>query len=87
MELSNEKNQKLKELMAKMECKKDFECYKCGFENLCNGKLAGGQIVTCERATSNCSEEKRQNCDFSLSFGDGFVCRCPIRIYAAKILK
>ena len=87
MELSNEKNQKLKELMAKMECKKDFECYRNKFENLCDGKPVGGNFVKCERASLKCSEEKFQSCDFSVSFGCDFFCTCPMRVYAAKILK
>ena len=84
MELSHEKNQKLKELMAKMECKKDFECYKHKFENFCDGKLVGEQFVKCERSSFECSEKKFQSCDFSVSFGYGFFCSCPIRIYVAK---
>ena len=87
MELKEVEREQLKEIMSEMSCKKNFECYKCGFENLCNGEPVGGHFVKCERANSKCSEEKRLNCDFSISFGYGFVCRCPIRIYVAKIVK
>jgi hypothetical protein len=87
MRLKEVEREQLKEIMSEMSCKRDFECYKHGFENLCDGKLVGEDFLKCERTNSNCSEEKRRNCDFSISFGYGFVCRCPMRVYVAKIVK
>ncbi|MCJ7692006.1 MAG: hypothetical protein MUO22_01150 [Sedimentisphaerales bacterium] len=84
MKLKEEERKQLKEIMSEMSCERNFECYKCKFENCCDGKLVGEDFVKCEGSNSKCSEEKRRNCDFSISFGYGFVCRCPIRIYAAR---
>jgi len=87
MKLKEEEREQLKEIMSEMSCKKEFECYRSKFENFCDGELVGENFVKCERASLKCSEEKFQSCDFSVSFGYGFVCRCLMRVYVAKIVK
>ena len=64
-------------IMAEMECPKGFRCYKSEFTKLCKAQKL---IDEC----ANCLEENPQNCKFSLRFGSGHVCRCPLRVYAAN---
>ena len=87
MELSNGQKEELNKLMAETKCKKDFECHKSNFKNCCEGELIGNNFVRCERDSLKCSVEKFESCDFSVSFGYGFLCNCPLRIYAAQNLK
>jgi hypothetical protein len=33
-----------------------------------------------------CLEHNPTHCEFSISYGDGHYCRCPLRVYIAKKL-
>jgi hypothetical protein len=74
---------KIEEIMAEMECEKDFECYKSEFNDICKAKNSGIYSYV------DCLEEMQEArlCQFSLSFGEGFLCKCPLRVYIAKNLK
>ncbi len=81
--MEQEDKVEVEQIIAQMECVKDFECYKSGFERLCkvrNGGLKGHVWCMEERNVS-------LNCRFSLWFGDGMLCKCPLRVYIAKRLK
>ncbi len=70
----------LKRIMAGMRCAKDFICSKSGFKNLCKANyIEHGNLV-------ECLDEKPRRCSFSLTFGDTFLCICPVRVYIAKEL-
>lgn len=79
--MDEEQKKRIEEIMAGMECKKDFECYKTGLEKLCKARdnRLPGYV--------ECLEEKPVACEFALHFGDGVLCRCPVRVYLAKELK
>jgi hypothetical protein len=72
----------IEQIMARMECAKDFECYKSGFEKMGRAKDGGlNNYVWCLE-----EDGKARDCGFSLSFGNGILCRCPLRVYVAKNL-
>lgn len=81
MEITQEHDSKIQEIMREMQCPRDFECYKSGFENLSKVRIIG------DNALIECLEEKAQTCNFGLSFGYGYMCRCPLRKYIAKNYK
>lgn len=77
-----EKHKKrIEEIMAEMDCPKDFQCHKNGFERLCKAKDAGmpGYV--------DCLEENALDCEFRVPFGVDAFCRCGVRVYIAKELK
>jgi hypothetical protein len=76
-----ELEKKLREVIGDLECPKDFKCCVEGFENLCKAEDIGLD------SHLKCLEEHPVNCPFSVSFGRSYFCRCPLRVYIAKILK
>ena len=74
-----EHKEKIEQIMADMNCSKDFECYKSGFDNLCKAKdnRIDGFAACLE-------DEIKCKCGFRVNFGYGVLCRCPLRIYIAK---
>ena len=81
MEMTQKQRTEIEKIISRIKCPKDFECYKSGFEKLCKARNYGlkGYI--------ECLEENSQECNFSLAFGKGYLCKCPLRIYAAKKLR
>ena len=80
MELTEQQQEKITEIMALTECQKDFRCYKSGLDNLCKATDIG------TKGYVNCFQENQISCEFIIAYGDGFFCRCPLRIYIAKNL-
>ena len=68
----------LKRIMAGMSCTKDFICSKSGFKNLCKANYIEQWNYV------ECLDEKPRRCSFSLTFGDTFLCICPVRVHLAK---
>ena len=69
--------EKIEQIMADMNCPKDFTCYKSAFKKLCKAKDNGmNDYADCLDSDLKCS--------FKLSFGNGFFCRCPLRVYFAQ---
>ena len=80
MEITQEHNTRIEEIISGMECPKDFECYKSGFEDLAKIKIfRDGDLV-------ECLGERPQFCKFSFRFGLDYYCKCPLRKYIAKNL-
>jgi hypothetical protein len=72
----------IEEIIRVIQCPKDLECYKSGFEILCKAKNVGvgdGSFLVC-------LEKYPQKCGF-VSLERGYLCECPLRIYIAKKLK
>jgi hypothetical protein len=68
----------ISEIMNKIECPNDFECYKKGIENFHNIKIIGlGDVIECTRKNSN-------NCIYSFSFGYSYFCKCPLLHHLVK---
>jgi hypothetical protein len=71
----------IKAILGELGCSKDFKCAAHGFEKLCKARDFGldGYL--------ECLDEDRFNCPFALSFGDKYLCQCPMRVYLAKKLQ
>ncbi len=69
--------EKIGQLIADMNCSKDFQCSKSGFNNLCKAK---------ENRIDGYADclEYQIACEFKVYFGYGVLCRCPLRVYIAK---
>ena len=76
--MTEEEKKKIDEIKSEITCKKDFECVNSGFENLCKAKDIGLKKYL------DCLKSSPQSCQFALSFGKGYLCRCPLRIYIKK---
>jgi hypothetical protein len=81
--MEQEVEREIEQLMAGMECAKDFDCYRSGFERLCKARDDGLKEHVW------CMEEAgvSRGCGYSLSFGKGMLCKCPLRVYLAKKLE
>ena len=79
--MKDEDRKKIEEIMGGMKCSKNFKCAESGFEHLCRAKDLGLESYL------DCLEKKPGECPFALSFGHGFLCQCPLRVYLAKKLK
>jgi hypothetical protein len=72
----------LLEIIGSLNCPKDFECYRSGFETLCKAE----DVVL--DSYLHCLEKDPVECKFSvILFGDRYYCECPLRIYISKKLK
>ncbi len=82
MELAQEQLQEIEKIAGGLlSCSKDFICYKSGLEKLCKARDFGMDEYI------DCLEENPKECEFSLPFGEGHLCKCAVRIYIAKNLK
>ncbi|MHC4912812.1 MAG: hypothetical protein ACYTE5_07390 [Planctomycetota bacterium] len=81
--MEQEVEREIEEIMEGMECAKDFECYRSGFKRLCKARDDGlKEHVWCMEEA-----DVSRGCGYSLSFGDGMLCKCPLRVYLAKKLR
>ena len=72
---------KIDEILAGMECPKNFKCAEHGLERLCEAVDIGLEHFI------QCREKHPENCTFALSFGNNYFCQCPLRVYLHKKLK
>ncbi len=79
--MKDEDRKKIEEIMAGMQCPKKFKCAEHGFERLCKAKDIGLESYL------GCLEENPSSCSFALSFGEGHLCQCPLRVYLFNKLK
>ena len=79
--METDHNEDIEEIIAQMQCPKDFQCYKSGFEVLSKTKDIGLSSYV------QCLEENVFACQFSVRFGSINFCSCPLRVYIAKDLK
>ncbi|MCP4681107.1 MAG: hypothetical protein GY864_02095 [Desulfobacterales bacterium] len=79
--MKDEDRKKIEEIMAGMQCPKNFKCAESGFKYLCRAKDFGVENYL------DCLEENPLACSFALSFGYGHFCQCPLRGFLSKKLK
>ena len=79
--MKDEDRKKIEEIMAAMQCPKNFKCAESGFEHLCRAQDFGVEKYL------DCLEENPSMCSFALPFGHGHLCHCPLRVYLSKKLK
>jgi hypothetical protein len=77
MELTEEHKHHIEVIKSRMRCPLDFKCEKSGFADYPKVKQVGKLI--------GCLQEDTQFCTFSLSFGKGYFCRCPLNEYIQKL--
>jgi len=79
--MNEEQKKRIEEIMAGMECEKDFECYKSGFKKIGRAKNEGllGYV--------ECLEDPDRLCKFKVPFRDSVFCKCPLRVYVARELQ
>jgi hypothetical protein len=73
MELSEEEKRHIEKVKAKMNCPFDFKCQKDQFTGYPKIKPVGTLL--------SCLEEDAKFCGYSLPFGNGFFCKCPLIKY------
>jgi hypothetical protein len=76
--MKKEVSDRIKEIKAGMKCPKNFNCIESGLEDLCHAKDFGIENYI------DCLDENPSECSFVISFGDGYLCRCPLRVFIAK---
>jgi hypothetical protein len=81
MELTVEQRQEIEKIASGINCPKNFECYKSGSEKFCKTRDFGLERYL------DCLEKEPHTCEYSLSFGNGYFCTCPVRFYIAKNLE
>ena len=67
----------LQQLLGEIECQKGIKCVDSNPEEICKARDFGSESFLI------CMEED-PDCSFALSFGYGYMCQCPARIYIAK---
>jgi hypothetical protein len=70
----------IKEIIGKLECPLDFKCIKPGGDQVCKAKEFGLKEYV------ECLEEHPVDCGFSVAYGNGHFCHCPLRVYICKKL-
>ena len=80
--MDQEYEKEIEEIIGRMKCPKDFECYKSGFEVLCKAR----SVEAGSRSLLICLEKNALECKF-LNLESGYFCDCPLRIYIARKLK
>ncbi len=71
----------IEEIIGRMECPKDFQCYRSGFKILCKARDFGIENYL------ECLEDDPQECNFSILYGKLHFCECPLRYYLARNAK
>jgi hypothetical protein len=71
----------IEKIIGQMQCPKDFQCYKSGFEVLC--KARDVRLYSYVQFL----EEDPRDCLFLLPIPHTKYCECPLRVYIAKELK
>jgi len=80
MEVTEEQRQEIDKIASGINCPKNFECYKSGLGKVCKTRDFGlSQYL-------DCLQEEPHACEYSLSFGNGYFCTCPVQLYIAKNL-
>ena len=71
--------EKAKQILGDLECRKGLLCVKRGLEDLCRARDTRLETYL------ECLEEG-ETCPFSIPFGHGFLCKCPVRMYIKREL-
>ena len=75
----NEKHRaKIKKLMAKVDCPRNFKCVESGGQLRCKVKDIGMDSYV------KCLEVSSSNCKFLLHYGSYHFCKCPLGVYLTK---
>jgi hypothetical protein len=64
-------------ILGALKCEKGLICAKSGLETLCKAQRIGSD-------THMICLEESPRCSFEISFGHGYMCKCPVRIFISK---
>ena len=79
LEQNNVYKKELEEIIGRMQCPKEFECYKSGLNSLCKAKKFDVyESLMC------LNDEEAQKCLFSVRYAYKYFCQCPLRNYIAE---
>jgi len=81
MVVKEDKKKRMEKIIGEMDCRKDFRCYKSGFEGICKARDIGLE------SHLECLEEAPYKCPFSVHFGRSYFCNYSLRVYIAKTLE
>ncbi len=73
--------EQIEQIIGEMQCPKAFRCTESGFAAMCKAQDIDLKDYLV------CLEDNPGTCTFSISFGDAYFCKCPLRIYIAKNLR
>ncbi len=76
---STQKNEN-EQIATSMACPKGWICRDKGLEEI----AAAGVVIVGDTTLLECFSEDAKFCQFSRSYGEGYLCQCPFRYYAAK---
>jgi len=77
MQIPPEHEENIRRIIGTLRCPRDRPCHTCNFETLGRVRPIGSTGVL------DCLEERGRHCTYGLPFGDGILCRCPLRMYLA----
>ncbi|MBN1391726.1 MAG: hypothetical protein JW947_02865 [Sedimentisphaerales bacterium] len=80
MKLKAEQRSEIDRIAGGITCPKNFECYKSEHNKVCKTRDFGLEQYL------DCLGDDPHNCEFSLSFGNGYLCTCPVQLYISKNL-
>jgi len=79
--MKEEEKKKIEQLMAEIQCPKDFICYKDNFDRLCQvRKFESNEHL-------ECLEKNPSLCPFAVPFINRHICICKMRMYIIQTLK
>jgi len=70
--------QRLEEIKQGTTCPKGFPCEESDFKRICRARHIGMESFV------ECLEENPRACPFVMPFGDGYFCKCPLRVFVAR---
>ena len=87
MQIPKEKLSEIEELKSVTDCPKEFSCLNGKLCKDCYAyRLIGAEMIECKIENSKAQDFFLNQCDFRIPFGDGFFCKCPMRVYLLKNL-
>jgi len=66
--------------LGALKCERGLICAQSGLEILCKAESIGSD-------THMICLEESSRCLFQISFGHGYMCKCPVRIFISKEFK
>ena len=80
-EFTHKQREEINELKGVVECSYDFECCRLASDTLRKVNIVGrDQFIECDECLT---DEVKKDCIFKMSFGMGYLRRCPLRKYIA----
>jgi len=79
--MTNRREAEIERIKANMSCAKAFSCMSSGLAQAGRVNVfASGQLLACR-------ETGAAACSHAQPFGNGFYCKCPLRMYLTRVLR